>query len=371
MKTTRSASDVSSTRRRFWIAWLTMAAALTCHVANSPRFRSWLASLAMAFALTSHVSAANENPKTNNVPQKSDKTALIDIAIETSRSQPAAGDGLGVSAEIKNLSDSVIHINADEMNLVLPPELEGPGKYAIGWYAMFPTETAPKDNPAWKAAISLKPGDTYKVFWQYGRRGNEDQSYFRKIYDVISSEMEFIFFPPGDYKIAVVCKYAVEQSPTPGPYRTTTQSAVIHVAAPQFVILFGAALGGLLAYFLLPQARKKLVEFSTPHQTRTARIVNRILKEFAGIAGAVLLSTMITILLSRISETQFLIKVTITDVWGAIAIGFVANYVGAKALDKILSGFSGQPNTSTTAQRSSHQHARSAPTPSATGSSHD
>ena len=348
-----------------------MAVALTCHVANSPRCRSWLASLAMAFALTSHVSAANENPKTNNVPQKSDKTALIDIAIETSRSQPAAGDGLGVSAEIKNLSDSVIHINADEMNLVLPPELEGPGKYAIGWYAMFPTETAPKDNPAWKAAISLKPGDTYKVFWQYGRRGNEDQSYFRKIYDVISSEMEFIFFPPGDYKIAVVCKYAVEQSPTPGPYRTTTQSAVIHVAAPQFVILFGAALGGLLAYFLLPQARKKLVEFSTPHQTRTARIVNRILKELAGIAGAVLLSTMITILLSRISETQFLIKVTITDVWGAIAIGFVANYVGAKALDKILSGFSGQPNTSTTAQRSSHQHARSAPTPSATGSSHD
>src|SRR5207253_7905007 len=112
------------------------------------------------------------------------------------------------------------------------------------------------------------------------------------------------------------------------------------------------AIGGLLAYFLLPQARQKLVQPSSG-ESPLGRIVNRIVKEVAGIAGAVLLSTMITILLSRISETQFLIKVTITDIWGAIAIGFIANYVGAKALDKILSGFSGQPNTSTTAQRSS------------------
>ena len=71
-----------------------------------------------------------------------------------------------------------------------------------------------------------------------------------------------------------------------------------------------------------------------------SRIISRGVKEFAGIGGAVLLSTMITILLSRISETQFLIKVTITDVWGAIAIGFIANYGGAKALDKILTGYS-------------------------------
>jgi hypothetical protein len=45
---------------------------------------------------------------------------------------------------------------------------------------------------------------------------------------------------------------------------------------------------------------------------------------------------MITILLSRISETQFLIKVTVNDFWGAVAIGFVANYMGAKALNKLI-----------------------------------
>ena len=309
---------------------------------NSTRCRFWIASLAMAFALTCHVAAANENLKTDKGPEKSDRTALIDITIETSRSQPTAGDGLGISAEIKNVSDSIIHFEGEEIDLVLPPELLEPGQFSSGTYALLPTETGPKED-LWKTAIDLNPGDSYKVFWTQGGTirylSTEERSHIRKIYDAISSEMNFIFFPPGDYKIAVVCKYRPVIDSKPAVYRTTVQSAIIHVAAPQFVILFGAALGGLLAYFILPQARAKLIQAKTTSEALAARITNRVLKELAGVAGAVLLSTIITILLSRISETSFLIKVTITDVWGAIAIGFIANYVGAKALDKMLTGF--------------------------------
>jgi hypothetical protein len=311
----------------------------------------------MAFALTGHAIAANENVKIDKVAEKSDRTALIDITIETSRSQPTAGDGLGVSADIKNVSDSVIHIEGKEIDLVLPPELEGPGKPSTNWYAMLPTEPSGPKGDEWNAGIDLNPGDTYKVFWTHGARYSstelDEQWYLRRIYNVIASEMTFIFFPPGDYKIAVICKYRpVASSKTEliaVPYRTTAQTAIIHLAAPQFVILFGAALGGLLAYFLLPQARRKLVQSSTTDEKPVMRIINRILKELAGIAGAVLLSTMITILLSRISETQFLIKVTITDVWGAIAIGFIANYLGAKALDKILGHFGDHPDKTASA----------------------
>ena len=45
-----------------------------------------------------------------------------------------------------------------------------------------------------------------------------------------------------------------------------------------------------------------------------------------------------TVLLARLSETQFLIRVSINDFWGAIAIGFVADLLGIKILQKILSG---------------------------------
>ena len=344
MQKTVSGSENNSTRCRFWIAALAMGLTLTCHLANSTRCRYWIASLAMAFGLTSHVSAANESLKVNNGPEKSDRTALIDITIETSRSQPTAGDGLGVSGDIKNVSDSVIHIEGKEIDLVLPPELEGPGKPSLGTWALLPTEFGPANDP-WKTGIDLSPGDSYKVFWTQGVKYSVDQdhqSYIKKIFDVIAAEMTFIFFPPGDYKIAVVCKYQPVVDSKPGPYRTIAQTAIIHVAAPQFVILFGAAIGGLLAYFILPQARARLVkQAAVANDTWYSRFAKRAVKELAGIAGALLLSAMITILLSRISETQFLIKVTITDVWGAIAIGFIANYFGAKALDKILHGFSG------------------------------
>jgi hypothetical protein len=55
-----------------------------------------------------------------------------------------------------------------------------------------------------------------------------------------------------------------------------------------------------------------------------------------GILGAALLSIIVTILLARLSETQFLIRITVADFWGAVAIGFVANYAGAEVLNKII-----------------------------------
>src|SRR5438105_13849735 len=116
----------------------------------------------MAFALTCHIAAANENLKSDKVAEKSDRTALIDITIETSRSQPTAGDGLGVSADIKNVSDSVIHVEGKDIDLVLPPELELPGIGSYGAFALLPTEPGDKDD-ACKASIDLNPGDSDKV----------------------------------------------------------------------------------------------------------------------------------------------------------------------------------------------------------------
>ena len=52
--------------------------------------------------------------------------------------------------------------------------------------------------------------------------------------------------------------------------------------------------------------------------------------------GSVLISVMITILLSRIEETQFFIKVSVSDFWGSIAIGFLANYGGWPLLKQIV-----------------------------------
>lgn len=263
-------------------------------------------------------------------PPKSDLSSLIEISIESSRPQLTAGTGLGIVAEIKNLSDNTVYLRETHFVLVLPPELHNPrtqGEWG-GKYGFFPTESSRE------VSLALRPGDTYKAFWTTKR---ESSSLFSYLADSIMSELYFIFFSPGDYKITVVAKYWTDPKTPSNDFRTVTRSTTLPVAAPQFVILFGASIGGLIAYFLLPQARRRLMQPSERSEMRLLYFTLRFSKESAGIVGSVLLSIIITILLSRISETQFLIRVTVNDLWGAIAIGFIANYTGSKVLSKILS----------------------------------
>ena len=55
-----------------------------------------------------------------------------------------------------------------------------------------------------------------------------------------------------------------------------------------------------------------------------------------GLLGAALLAAIVTILLARLANSQFVIQVTIRDFWGAVAIGFIANYIGRKMLDRMV-----------------------------------
>ena len=148
---------------------------------------------------------------------------------------------------------------------------------------------------------------------------------------------------PGDYKIFVQVKYwthlECDQQPrtTPGycwdtslagiplccyppplSYRIASQTNIEKVSAPQFAILSGAVVGGIIAFIVVPQT-------GTGWRQR-----------FWSLLGACLLAVIVTILLSRLSETQFLIRVTVSDFWGAIAIGFVANVAGAKVLEIVI-----------------------------------
>ena len=92
------------------------------------------------------------------------QSALIDMTIETSRPQPTVGV-LGISAVIKNISNSTIYLRAEDMDLVLPPELEVPGTSVNATYPFFPTEIGPDRDP-YDVSIILSPGDSYPAFWR-------------------------------------------------------------------------------------------------------------------------------------------------------------------------------------------------------------
>ncbi len=265
--------------------------------------------------------------------------ALITLSIQTSSPQPAAGTGLGISAEIKNISDSTVYIKSKELALVLPPEITPTRLSAAGGYAFLPTETDGRAEFNYaNASIALSPGDTYKAFWKTTLSPTNQSRIpipgpLLHLYTIIASEMKFIFFYPSDYKIAVVAKYNTSPDFSGEHYRTLVQDSTIPVGTPQFVILFGAAIGGLFAYFILPQARRRLIRTT---EDGSRKWTQRLITEVSGVVGSILLSEMTTILLSRNSDPQFLFKVNINDFWSAIAVGFLANCVGAFILSKVL-----------------------------------
>jgi len=59
------------------------------------------------------------------------------------------------------------------------------------------------------------------------------------------------------------------------------------------------------------------------------------MKKISGAITSMLMSTVVTILIARVADTQFPIRITVSDVWGSIAIGFIANYLGIELLNKI------------------------------------
>ena len=254
---------------------------------------------------------------------------LISIDIESTRSQLVAGEGLGVVAKIKNISGVTIYIKESSFSLTIPLEMEGKRGFVSGYYAFFPTEPhkGQRYEEYYSNILKLNPGDTYSAFWT---NTFLEETELQEIYILkqIVNQFQFIFFYPGRYSIAITAKYWTDQSLPADKYRTITKDITIQVVPPLFVILFGAALGGLVAHFILPQKIYPSLD-GMP-------IYNKAIKGVMGIIGSTLLSVIVTIFLSRVSENQFMISVTVNDFWGAIVTGFVSNYAGYSILEKLL-----------------------------------
>jgi hypothetical protein len=265
---------------------------------------------------------AQESP--NVELSSSPPTSLLNIKITTSRPEPAAGEGLGIIAQVANISTHVIYIREDYLTLALPPELQGfRGDYS--YYAFFPTETHGQEpkRPSQPFTIALQSGEVYPVIWRFSG------------WSTLEELASFLFFSPGDYRVTVTAKYWVDKAPTVlanDSYRVTSQDYVLHVLAPQSVILAGAALGGMLAFILLPGVRSR----SLSADQVIGGPLKRAIAAAAGISIAMALGVTVTILLSRMSRSESLIRVDASDLWSAIVVGFAANYVGLRIFQSIL-----------------------------------
>ena len=264
-------------------------------------------------------------PSAANVAAKS----AIKITLTPSREQAVAGSLFGITARVENVSDEPVYFTPASFTMTAPPELDADGP--SDWQAFFADIQVPgvdKNNAAYwklynKAVVVLTPGSTLSAFWS-GRFRRPETSAVRQFLRNLS-------FVPGRYTLTVVGAYW----DTPGgpndksaPWHTVSAELQEVVSAPQSVILFGAGLGGVFAFLLVWRFHKTLY-------SGWGR------GNLVGLLSAVCLSIIVTILLARLSDSQFIIRVTVSDLWGAMAVGFIGAASGPAVLRKMVDALRG------------------------------
>ena len=140
------------------------------------------------------------------------------------------------------------------------------------------------------------------------------------------SVLDFLFFQPGEYAITA----NVHVWPTPpqltngtvqntGESFTLSQPELVYFEASQWVLVVGAIAGGLLCFGLLLLYRLR---------NRSLASIGGMRALVFGAAMAILLCSIGTVLISRLSGTDFLVSVRVRDIWGAVATGFVIQWFG-------------------------------------------
>lgn len=270
--------------------------------------------------------------------------------------QPAfpvtAGSNWSLIGKIRNQSERVVWIVDKYTTISLAPSLYGSRSNVGSIGAFFPTI----DTFTARAhdIIRLDPGSTYSVVWSIDparlgsgekqRREANPDSFFSQLStnianlarQILNAWSDFLFFVPGSYPIvATIHVWSVEPDRPDGRVMNVGESNIfsdhssLEVSSSPWVLIFGAWIGGTLAFGL-----QTLSGFNSGSGDPGDRSFKALM---LGFLTAILLTSVVTILLSRMSTSNFIVSIEVQDLWGSIATGFVVQWIGFAYLKKLFS----------------------------------
>jgi len=281
---------------------------------------------------------------------------LVKAVIATSRPEVTTSGTFGVYADLQNLASEPITLFPREVTLVVQPEVGRNPDCVFEYDAFFPTEpnvatAAPLGGP-----IVIPPKEHYQAFWGLGTGEAsclgeaELKGVSAWVKQRAKNLKSFVGFLPGDYGFSVIGKaYLTPDGKKANTYHTFVQTAKLHVGITQLQSMVAAMIGGLLAYFVVGLREggelRTLKREESDNKRSSLSKWGVILRS---LASAALLSSVVTIILSRLSETQFPIKISVSDFWGALTVGFIAYFTGNKIIDRIVDLGGGSGSTQPT-----------------------
>ncbi len=264
----------------------------------------------------------------------------VDVGLTLSRERPIAGELWSVSGEIHNRSKTTAWIIDTKSVLTLAPEMWGQTSQRGSIPAFFPTIHSRQGDEV----VRIDPGAKYVVIWKVNTLElKQDANSARQIFRRIGSALkDFTFFNPGRFVISSTVH--VWSSPplinsagnvsnlgTSFPISVTKE---VEMEASPWVLIFGAAVGGILCFLL------QLLFGRIPTGSSGGEIAKTII---LGLFTTTLLSGVATVLISRLAKADFLLVVKVNDLWGAITTGFVIQWFGYEALTALVPNITAAP----------------------------
>ncbi len=317
-------------------------------------------------------------PVTGTLNQSQPKVAqqqLLKVTISGSRVSVTRDGSYGVYADLENISEDPIKVRPQDTMLIVQPEVAQPSARVALERGIFPTQTATNGDPTKTDGIVIQPNEHYKVFWELTTPNRPPipcdtqpkQSTSSAAGDKESKPLcadrwrvltEYLGFVPGEYAFTVEGIAYAPNSKGESVAHTYTETTTLHVGLSQMSTAIAAFIGALLAYFVVAlqpgqdfeQWRNKPAVTPPPATASSLEAAGSRLRTAYGwlkatsVVGrnalaAGFLGAALTIVASRLSDTQFPIKVSVNDFWGALTIGFITYFIGNRLLANIIERF--------------------------------
>ncbi len=256
----------------------------------------------------------------------------LEIVFSPFRRPISAGREFTITTLLRNRSPRhTLYFTEKDLTLSSPAAFKQPVKY--GHITLLGPHTGDSTTPR---PFALRPSSEVTMTWYGNNRQSSSLFHF----------LNYTFFSPGEYNLAINARYWIDSTKNittlqPADYFSCTNNVIVSASAPEGVLLLGAAIGGLIAYLIFPRRRTtNLVtaplDWSLPLRTWTRRVTVTVGSSLPGAFGAMLWAALVTILLSRLAKTDFVVQISVPDFWGAIAAGFIAQYGGTKWLERLV-----------------------------------
>jgi hypothetical protein len=291
------------------------------------------------------VTPGTKQEPTNEVAQT--EPQLVKVTITTSRPEVTTDGAYGIFADLQNVDSVPLTLYPADTILVIQPEAAGDRGCVFSIEGFYPTEPDKSKKPPLGGSIIIQPKEHYVAFWDVSKpstgdcKGQQGKSAKRSQFDRAGTDIiEQLSFVPGDYAFVALGKaHRTPDGKEELEYHTFTEQVKLRVGLTQLNAIVAAVIGGLIGYFVMALRGGEGGEFAKlkrEQATGERHWSSRWGVIVRGLVSAALVSAVVTVLLSRISDTQFPIKVSVADFWGALTVGFVAYFSGNKLIDRIV-----------------------------------